>query len=210
MKSLLRFAILLLLAAATGALAQHHFQDAERWAAQFDDPARDAWQKPDEVIRTLAPAPDAVVADIGAGTGYFAVRLARAVPRGRVIGVDIEPDMVDYLEKRARRERLPNLAVQLGAPDDPRLPVKADLVLLVDVYHHIAAREEYFRRLRGSLAPGARLAIIDFRPDSPYGPPPDMRVPRAQAERELSRADFELVAEHDFLPYQYFLVLRAR
>jgi len=211
MKSILRFAfMLLLLAAATGALAQHGFHDAERWAAQFDDPARDAWQKPDEVIRALSPAPDAVVADIGAGTGYFAVRLARAVPRGRVIGVDIEPDMVHYLERRARRAGLANLVARLGAADDPRLPVKADLVLLVDTYHHIAAREEYFRRLRGSLRAGARLAIIDFRPDSPYGPPPGGRVPPAQAKRELVRAGFELLAEHDFLPYQYFLVLRAR
>jgi SAM-dependent methyltransferase len=200
---------LLLLAAGTAALAQHGFHDAERWAKEFDDPARDAWQKPDEVIRALSPAPDAVVADIGAGTGYFAVRLARAVPRGRVIGVDIEPDMVHYLAQRARREGLANLQAQLGAPDDARLPVKADLVLLVDTYHHVAAREAYFRRLRGSLRAGARLAIIDFRPDSPYGPPPGGRVPPAQAKRELARAGFELLAEHDFLPYQYFLVLRV-
>ena len=210
MKSILRIAFLLLLAAATGALAQHHFRDAERWAKEFDDPARDAWQQPDEVIRALAPATDAVMADIGAGTGYFAVRLARAVPRGRVIGVDIEPDMVHYLERRAQRAGLTNLAAQLGAPDDPRLAVKVDLVLMVDTYHHIAAREEYFRRLRDSLRAGARLAIIDFRPDSPYGPPPGGRVPPAQARRELARAGFELLAEHDFLPYQYFLVLRAR
>lgn len=210
MRSILRFACLLLLAVATGALAQHHFRDAARWAKEFDDPARDAWQKPDQVIRALAPAPNAVVADIGAGTGYFAVRLARAVPRGRVIGVDIEPDMVRYLERRARREGLANLAARLGAPDDARLPVKADLVLMVDTYHHVAARVEYFRRLRGSLSAGARLAIIDFRPDSPYGPPPGGRVPPGQAKRELARAGYELLAEHDFLPYQYFLVLRAR
>jgi len=202
--------LLLLLACGAPAHAQHGFHDAERWATQFDDPARDAWQKPDAVIRALAPGPDAVIADIGAGTGYFSVRLARAVPQGNVIGVDIEPDMVRYLAQRAQREGLANLSAQLGAADDPRLPVKVDLVLVVDTYHHIASREDYFRRLRSSLEPGARLAIIDFRRDSPYGPPKGMRVPRAQAERELARAGFELVATHDFLPYQYLIVLRVR
>ncbi|HMA88151.1 MAG TPA: class I SAM-dependent methyltransferase [Burkholderiales bacterium] len=213
MTTLVRCAVLLLLSVAAPAHAQHAghgFSNAERWATQFDDPARDTWQKPDAVIRALAPAPDAVIADIGAGTGYFSVRLARAVPHGKVIGVDIERDMVRYLAQRAHREGLANLSAQLGAADDPRLPVKVDLVLLVDTYHHIASREDYFRRLRSSLEPGARLAIIDFRRDSPYGPPEGMRVPRAQAERELARAGFELVATHDILPYQYFIVLRAR
>ncbi|MGA8051396.1 MAG: class I SAM-dependent methyltransferase, partial [Burkholderiales bacterium] len=207
---ILRLSLLLLLALSAGAQAQHRFRDAEHWAAQLDDPARDAWQKPDEVIRALAPAPDAVIADIGSGTGYFSVRLARAVPHGRVIGVDIEPDMVHYLGQRAQRDGLKNLSAQLGAADDPRLPEKADLVLLVDTYHHIAAREDYFRRLRGSLKPGARLAVIDFRPDSPYGPPPSGRVPLAQVKRELARAGYETVEELDFLPNQYFVVLRAR
>jgi cyclopropane fatty-acyl-phospholipid synthase-like methyltransferase len=210
MEAILRVTLLLLLAFGAPARAQHGFHDAARWAAQLDDPARDAWQKPDAVIRALAPAPDAVIADIGAGTGYFSVRLARAVPQAKVIGVDIEPDMVRYLAQRARQEGLANLSARLGAADDPRLPVKVDLVLLVDTYHHIASREDYFSRLRSSLAPGARLAIIDFRREAPYGPPQGMRVPRAQAERELARAGFELVAAHDFLPYQYFIVLRAR
>jgi len=212
MKRMLHLALLLLLLLALGApaRAQHAFHDAARWAAQLDDPARDAWQKPDEVIRALAPAPDAVIADIGAGTGYFSVRLARAVPRGRVIGVDVEPDMVRYLAQRAQREELANLSAQLGAADDPRLAVKVDLVLLVDTYHHIASREDYFSRLRSSLEPGARLAIVDFRRDSPYGPPKSMRIPLAEVKRELARAGFEPVAEHDFLPYQYFVVLRAR
>src|SRR5512135_3343759 len=156
MTTLVRCAVLLLLSVAAPAHAQHAghgFSNAERWATQFDDPARDTWQKPDAVIRALAPAPDAVIADIGAGTGYFSVRLARAVPHGKVIGVDIEPDMVRYLAQRAHREGLANLSAQLGAADDPRLPVKVDLVLLVDTYHHIASREDYFRRLRSSLEP---------------------------------------------------------
>jgi len=187
---------------------QHHFRDAERWARVFDDPARDAWQKPQEVIRALALAPDTVVADIGAGTGYFAVRLARAVPKGRVLAVDVEADMVRYLAERAKREELQNLAVVQGTPDDARLPEKVDLVLLVDTYHHIEDREAYFRKLRGSLAPAGRLAIIDFRLDSPLGPPRATRIEPKQVVRELETAGYALAEEHDFLPNQYFLVFR--
>ncbi|MGH8703578.1 MAG: class I SAM-dependent methyltransferase [Burkholderiales bacterium] len=163
----------------------------------FDNPARDAWQKPDEVIRALVLPPDAVVADIGSGTGYFAVRLARAVPQGRVFGVDIEPDMVRYLNERAERESLSNLASYRGDADDPRLPVPVDLAILVAVYHLIGTREQYFRRLRAALKPGGRVAIIDAP-----------RFPPEQVKQELAHAGFELSQEHSFLPDQYFLVFR--
>lgn len=189
---------------------QHRFRDAEKWARIFDDPARDEWQRPQEVIRALALAPDATVADIGAGTGYFAVRLARAVPQGRVFGVDAEPDMVRYLAERARREGLANLLAQQAATDDPRLAAPVDLVIVVNTYHHIPARERYFRALRKALKPGGRVAIIDYTPDSPVGPPKSARVPEATVRSEFARAGYALAAEHNFLPYQYFLVFRPQ
>ncbi len=189
---------------------QHGFQDAERWARIFDDPARDAWQKPSEVIRALAPAPDALVADIGSGTGYFAVRLARAVPKGRVYGADTEPDMVGYLTARARREGLANLTAVRAAPDDPRLPGPVDLVLIVDTYHHVAERAGYFSRLRRSLRPGGRVAIIDFLPDAAEGPPRVARIPAAVVKEEMTRAGYRLASQHTFLPNQYFLVFVPR
>ncbi|MGH6693090.1 MAG: class I SAM-dependent methyltransferase, partial [Gammaproteobacteria bacterium] len=142
---------------------QHGFGDADKWAKVFDDPERDAWQKPHEVIQALALKPDAIVADIGAGTGYFAVRLAHRVPKGRVYGVDTEAAMVKHLAERAKKAGLGNLKAVAGAPDDPRLPEKADLIILVDVYHHVADRERYFRDLLKSLTPGGRVAVIDFR-----------------------------------------------
>src|SRR5882762_10282656 len=114
------------LAAQSPATHEHGFRDAEKWAHVFDDPARDAWQKPHEVIEALALKPDATVADIGAGTGYFAARLA---------------NMVQYLTERARREKLTNLRAVTAAADDPRLPAQVDLILLVDTYHHIEQRE---------------------------------------------------------------------
>jgi SAM-dependent methyltransferase len=206
------FAILALVA--TPALAQtddhhrHSFSGAEKWAKVFDDPARDAWQKPDEVIRALKLAPEALVADIGAGTGYFAVRLARAVPKGQVYGVDAEPDMVRYLGERARREGLANLTAVAAKPADPGLPAAVDLVILVDTYHHVPDRERYFRDLKKALKPGGRLAIIDFTLDSPVGPPKRARIPAATVKQELTRAGFALIEEHGFLPNQYFLVFR--
>lgn len=185
---------------------QHGFSDAERWAHVFDDPERDAWQKPHQVIQALALKPDAVIADIGAGTGYFAMRLANMAPKGRVYAVDIEPDMVRYLTERAKREKRGNVTAVAGAPDDPRLPEKVDLILLVDTYHHIEGRTAYFRNLRQSLKAGGRLAIIDFRLDSPYGPPTATRIAPERVIKELNGAGYRLEQTHTFLPYQYFLV----
>ena len=187
---------------------QHSFSDAEQWAKEFDDPKRDAWQKPHEVIGALAPKSDAIIADIGAGTGYFSVRFARMVPKGRVYGVDIEPDMVKYLAARAKRDGLANLTAVQGTAGDPKLPEQADLVMLVDVYHHIDGREAYFGKLRASLKAGGRLAIIDFRMDSPDGPPKAARIAPEKVKAELGRAGYRLEREHAFLPNQYFLVFR--
>lgn len=185
---------------------QHSFHGAEQWAEVFDDPARDAWQKPDEIVRALALKPDAAVADIGAGTGYLAARLARAVPQGRVYAVDLEPDMVRHLSARAKREKLANLVAVQGAADSPRLPGAVDLAILLDVYHHIDDRVRYFRALAEKLKTGGRIAVIDFLPDAPMGPPRSGRVPAAEVQREMEGAGYRLAQKHDFLQYQYFLV----
>lgn len=190
--------------------APHRFEDAERWAARFEDASRDAWQKPGVVLDALALAPDHVVADIGSATGYFPVRIAPRVPRGRVWGVDVEPDMVRYLNARARREGHANLFSVLGRPDDALLPEPVDRVLLVDTYHHIADRTAYFAGLAAHLAPGGRLVIVDFeRGDLPVGPPDAMKIPPDQVRRELEAAGWELESSlHGTLPYQYVLVFR--
>lgn len=195
-------------AAQTPHTHDHSFGDAQKWAQVFDDPKRDAWQKPHEVIQALALKPDAIIADIGSGTGYFAARFANMLPKGRVYGVDTEPDMVKYLAERAKREGLKNIVAVAGKPGDPRLPEKADLIIFVDVYHHVEDRERYFRQLQNSLKPGGRLAIIDFRMDSPVGPPKAARMAPEQVKDELKRAGYALTKEHGFLPNQYFLEFR--
>lgn len=187
---------------------QRRFDDAERWSRVFDDPAREAWQMPAQIIAALALDRGATVADIGAGTGYFAVRLARAVPGGRVYAVDVEPNMVKHLAARAAKEGLPNITAVLAAGDTPRLPAQVDLILMVDTYHHIARRAEYFARLKGALKPGGRVAIIDFTLDSPQGPPVRHRIPPEAVKREMLGTGYALASEHAFLPYQYFLVFK--
>lgn len=186
----------------------HSFSGAQHWARVFDDPARDEWQKPHQVIQALRLADDAAVADIGAGTGYFSIRLAHFVPRGRVFGVDLEPDMVKYLAERAKRDGLPNVTAVQATAEDPGLSSKVDLVLMVDVYHHIADRVPYFRRLRDALKPDGRVAIIDFTQDAPMGPPVSARIKPGGVIEEFKNAGYGLVEQHNFLPHQYFLVFR--
>jgi cyclopropane fatty-acyl-phospholipid synthase-like methyltransferase len=188
----------------------HHFDDADRWAQHFEDPARDAWQKPDEVLAALELAPDALVADIGAGTGYFPVRVAKRVPRGRVYGVDLSPSMVAYLAQRAQREGLANLTAIQATEDDARLPEAVDLVMLVDTYHHLDDRPAYFRRLAGQVRPGGRLVVIDFKLSSSMGPPASAKVPPEAVAAELAEAGWVLKASPELLPEQYLLVFARR
>ena len=192
--------------------AHHRFTDAARWAAQFDSPERAAWQKPDEVLAALALTPAMQVADLGAGTGYFTVRLAKAVPEGRVVANDREPDMVRYVAERAKKDGLTNVVTALGAPDDPKLPEGLDLALMVDTYHHISDPTAFFARVRDALKPGGRLVIVDFKKDAPEdapGPPAAMRVDDAIVSAHLKKLGFAHErTDRELLEFQYLVFLR--
>jgi ubiquinone/menaquinone biosynthesis C-methylase UbiE len=187
---------------------QHRFDDPERYAKSFDDPGRDAWQMPSRVIEALGLKNGQSVADIGAGTGYFAVRLARSAAAPTVYAADIEPAMVAHLKARAEKEHLRNVIAVQATAQSPNLPGPVDAILIVDTYHHIGNRVEYFRRLRSSIKPGGQLAIIDFRKDAPEGPPVEFRFTAGQITAELEQAGYRMAASHDFLPRQLFLVYR--
>lgn len=189
---------------------EHRFDDAARWTKEFDDPSRDAWQMPARVIEALALKPGQAVADIGAGTGYFSARLARSSAAPTVYAVDIEPSMVAHLKARAAKEGLKNLTAVQATAAGPNLPAPVDTVLVVDTYHHIPKRVDYFRALKASIKPGGQLAIIDFRKDAPSGPPAEFRFTPEQISAELGEAGFALVGQHDFLPRQMFLVYRVK
>jgi SAM-dependent methyltransferase len=184
----------------------HRFTDAATWSKQFDAPERDAWQKPDDVIAALHVPPDAVIADVGAGTGYFATRLARAAPQGRVVGVDVEDDMVRFLNERAAQAGLANLQGRKSPTDHAAIDDGTDLVLVVNTYHHMTDRVAYFKAMLPQWSARGRLAIVDFRVDSERGPPAAMKVGDATVEGELRAAGYAIVERHDFLPDQYFLV----
>ncbi|MDB4930473.1 MAG: Methyltransferase type 11, partial [Myxococcaceae bacterium] len=155
----------------------HPFADADRSAQLLDDPSRDEWQRPDEVVRALGLAPSMTVADVGAGTGYFAMRLARAVPQGQVIATDLEPDMVRHLGERARREHLPKLRAVLATPTSSGIRRgEVDAILVVHVWHHVADRAALARDLAAALKHGGRLWVVDFARDAERGPPPEMRL----------------------------------
>lgn len=185
----------------------HKFDDPARFAKSFDDPARDGWQMPSRVIDALALKAGMSVADIGAGTGYFSMRLAK-LPGVSVFAVDVEPAMVDYLKQRAAKEHLTNVTPVRAAATSPNLPEPVDVVLVVDTYHHLPNRPAYFRDLRKSLKPGGRVAIVDFRKDAPDGPPVDFRFTPQQIQDEMTQAGYQLAATHDFLPRQHFLIFR--
>ena len=189
----------------------HKFDDPERYAKSFDDPARDAWQMPARVIEALALKPGQKVADVGAGTGYFSVRLARAAAAPKVFAVDLEPKMVEHLTTRAAAEGLKNMTAVQASTTSPNLPEPVDVVLVIDTYHHIGNRPAYFAALKAKLTPGGRLAIVDFRKGGGEGGPPDhFRFTPEQITGELAQAGYVLDRAHDFLPRQHFLVYRIK
>lgn len=187
----------------------HGFAGAEAWAKKLDDPERDAWQRPDAVIRALAPAPSAVIADIGAGTGYFAVRIARLVPEGQVIATDLEPDMVRYLAARAQREHLSNLrAVQGTATSSGLAPNSVDAILMVHVWHHVGDKAALAKDLAAALRPGGTLVVVEFPLDAHRGPPADHRVTPEQVIAAFAAVGLAGERSSITLPEQYIVVAR--
>jgi len=191
------------------ATVRHRFRDPARWAERFDAPECDAWQRPQAVIAALGIRAGERVADIGAGTGYFSVRIAPVVgPGGRVFAVDVEAAMVDYLRERAAAAGLENIEAIETQPDRPGLPASSvDLVFICDTWHHIDDRLHYLDALRAVLRPGGRVAIVDFRPgDLPVGPPAGHKLAPEAVIAEFRQAGWKLREAPDVLPYQYILV----
>jgi ubiquinone/menaquinone biosynthesis C-methylase UbiE len=182
--------------------------DPAAYIAALEDPARDAYQKPREVIEALRLKEGEVIADIGAGSGYFTLRLAHHVGgKGHVYGVDISPDMIRHLNRRISDAGLLNVSTILALPDDPLLPRQVDRFLIVDVWHHVENQPAYLALMKKMLKPGGRVAMIDFhKKDLPVGPPSEMKIAREDLLRQMQEHGFRLVEEHTFLPYQYFLV----
>ncbi|MFW5738991.1 MAG: class I SAM-dependent methyltransferase [Myxococcota bacterium] len=183
----------------------HRFENAEDWVAVFDDPERASWQKPEHVVSLMGLHPGHTVADIGAGTGYFLSYLARAVgPGGKVVGIDIEPDMVRHMRERAEREGWKHVRARRGSPNDPGLnPASMDRILIVNTWHHIPDRSAYARKLASALRPRGQVFVVDYTLDSPHGPPKDHRLAPERVMEELEAGGFDARLVEEELPRQY-------
>lgn len=187
--------------------SSQRFNDIEFWVKMFEDPERDKWQKPAEVVKMMNLKPGDVVADIGAGTGYITRHLAVAVgPGGKAIGLDIEQSMVDYMNNDAKKLGLKNYTAKVVKTDDPGLGAHSvDVIFLCNTYHHIEDRTAYFQNLLKSLKPGGRVISVDFYKDTDFGPPREHKLARDIVVKEMSLAGYRLNRDLKFLEHQYYL-----
>ena len=186
--------------------------DPKAYLQALEDPKRDEYQKPHEVLTALNIKPGEVIADIGAGSGYFTFRLAHFVgDRGRVYAVDVSPDMIRHLNRRMRDTGATNVITVLAEPDDPLLPDRSvNRFFVCDVWHHVENPTKYLSLMKKMLKPGGEVVMIDFnKKEMPFGPPPQMKIAREDLIKQMEGNGFKLAKEHTFLPYQYFLVFTA-
>ena len=183
--------------------------DPKAYIGALEDPKRDAYQKPQEVLTALDIKPGEIIADIGAGSGYFTFRLARHVSeRGTVYAVDVSPDMILHINRAIRDLKVTNVFSILAEPDDPLLPVASvDRFFFSDSWHHIENQTKYLSLMKKMLKPNGEVIMIDFdKKETPVGPPLEMRIAREDLIKQMTSNGFRLAKEYTFLPYQYFLV----
>ena len=207
-------AVLAVLAAASvthEAPAQERRQHGRLFPPQdlglLEGPDREAWQRPQQIMDALQIGEESVVADLGAGGGWFTIRLARRAVNGRVYAEDIQPEMIESIDRRVKREGLTNVKVILGSPSDPALPEPVDAVLIVDAYHEIEAPVVLLANVAKALKMKGRLGIVNFKMDGGGpGPPPEERVDPERIIRDAQSAGLRLLSRNNFLRYQYLLV----
>ncbi len=200
-----------LAAAAQAPALQLGSRSTEEWIKRLERPERIAGLKIDEIIPRLKLRPGDVVADIGAGAGTFSRPLARAVgPQGKVLAVDIDQGLLDYIDQRAKEEKIENIETVLGKFDDPALPSsEVDVAFFHDVLHHIEKRDAYLKALASYLKPNGRIVVIELDkddPDTPHRDDPEMLISKEQVNQWMEAAGFRPVEEFDFLKGKWFMV----
>lgn len=184
--------------------------DPKAYIGSLEDPKRDAYQKPHEVLTALNIKPGEIIADIGAGSGYFTFRLSHFVgDKGKVYAVDVSPDMILHINRRIRELKVNNVISILADPDDPLLADRSvNRFFFSDSWHHIENRTKYLSLMKRMLKPGGEVVMIDFhkKKEIPLGPPFELRIAREDVIKQMENNGFRLAKEHTFLPYQYFLI----
>lgn len=186
------------------------FADVEKYIAFLERSDRAVWQKPAEIVAALDLTGSETVFDLGAGSGYFTFRLAQALPLGKVIAADTEPEMVRHIHHTAMGNGLRNVEVTLIRPEDPGIPGEADVIFICDVLHHVSDRVSWLSKVVTEMQTGARLVLIEFKEgDLPEGPPESLKIPRDELVQLMTDAGLVLTSERaNLLPYQTFLVFR--
>jgi arsenite methyltransferase len=187
--------------------------DPKAYIGALEDPKRDAYQKPHEVLTALNLKPGEVIADIGAGSGYFTFRIAHHLgPNGKVFAVDVSPDMIRHINRRIRDLKTDNVVSVLADPDDPLLAERSvNRFFICNVWHHVENPTNYLSMMKKMLKPGGEIVMIDFhKKELPFGPPLEMKIAREDLIKQMEANGFRLTKEHTFLPYQYFLVFAPK
>lgn len=184
------------------------FEDAAYCASKWEGPERDASQRPADVVAALQIEPGMTVVDLGTGTGYFLPYLSPvAGDRGRILALDIEAGMVEYVRKRASREGLTNVTPRLVKPDDPELETNSiDRILVVNTWHHIPQRQRYAAKLREALKAGGTIAIVEFTLETEHGPSREHRVAPEVVIAELRAGGLQASLIDDPLPDHYIVI----
>jgi ubiquinone/menaquinone biosynthesis C-methylase UbiE len=195
-----------------GLAAQLASRPATEWTKTLESPERIASLRTDEVIARLNVKPGDVVADLGAGTGLFALPLARAVTSGRVYAVELDEEFLTQIRGKAKTENVTNIVPVLGKFTDPALPARdVDLAFFHDVLHHVENRAAYLKSVAGYLKPGGRIVVIEFNPgDSPHKDQPDLIVSKEQTAGWMAAAGFVPGEDIPLFPDKYFVVYRRK
>jgi predicted methyltransferase len=211
-KLIVRLALVLAAAAVLRAEPQHSRLFPPEQLGMLEGPDRDAWQRPDQVMDKLLIAERSVVADLGAGGGWFTVRLAgRVGPHGIVYAQDVQKQMIEAITRRIARAELRNVKIVLGTQANPRLPGPIDAALIVDTYHELEQPVAMLGHVGKALKPGGRIGIIEFKKDGwGPGPPMDERMNPEPIVRDAEAAGLRLLSRETFLRYQYMLVFTHR
>lgn len=196
-----------------GSEAHQHHRDSSAYIAMLENPERDSYQKPDEVVVALDLKEGENIADIGAGSGYFSFRFSKAVAeQGRVFAVDISPDMIRHMNRRNRDLGTTNVVTLLADENDPLLPNRSiNKVFICNTWHHIGDQGNYLELIKQALKPGGQVIMVDYKKiELPVGPPVAMKISGSDLVAQMERAGFQLLKEHDFLPYQYFFIFSVK
>jgi ubiquinone/menaquinone biosynthesis C-methylase UbiE/YHS domain-containing protein len=188
------------------------FEDSKKYIEFLERKDRAVWQKPDEVVSSLNLKGSETIADLGAGSGYFTFRFSKALPKGKVIAIDPDPEMVRYIHHKTMSSDIKNIEVILGSYDDPKIPEKVDMVFICDVLHHVGKRAEWLAKLSSEMDKGAKLVLIEFKEGNlPEGPPEKIKISGKEMLSLVFNAGFKLIKENStLLPYQNYFVFEKQ